>query len=166
MSEEWRNGFDESALAEGRIPGGTGGAEDPRGRAGAEPPAPSPTAHPSWPPPSPAVPAATTGGKPDGRPVKETVRAADALNLVGEVRGRGDTAPAFLDGPCGDREYRETGSGAPAHRGAAADPAGPCVREGPQGVREVNQLRRVGSVGAGPTTSASSRRVGICHRRL
>jgi len=38
-------------------------------------------------------------------PVKKTVRAADGLNLVCEVRGQGDTALIFLHGWCGDRSY-------------------------------------------------------------
>src|SRR5215468_8315878 len=37
--------------------------------------------------------------------VKKTIRAADGLNLVCEVRGKGDTALVFLHGWCGDREY-------------------------------------------------------------
>ena len=49
--------------------------------------------------------AAVIGGEPDSKPVKKTIRADDGLNLVGEVRGRGDTALVFLHGMCGDREY-------------------------------------------------------------
>jgi pimeloyl-ACP methyl ester carboxylesterase len=45
------------------------------------------------------------GDEPDTKPVKKTVRAADGLNIVGEVRGRGDTALVFLHGWGGDREY-------------------------------------------------------------
>jgi pimeloyl-ACP methyl ester carboxylesterase len=48
---------------------------------------------------------AAVGGEPDTRPVKKTIRAGDGLGLVGEVRGRGDTALVFLHGMCGDREY-------------------------------------------------------------
>ena len=42
-------------------------------------------------------------GQPDAGPVKKTVRAADGLKLVCEVRGRGETALVFLHGWCGDR---------------------------------------------------------------
>jgi pimeloyl-ACP methyl ester carboxylesterase len=52
-----------------------------------------------------AVASAVTGGGPDTRPVKKTVRADDGLNLVCEVRGQGDTALVFLHGWCGDRAY-------------------------------------------------------------
>ena len=45
------------------------------------------------------------GGEPEAKPVKKTVRAADGLSIVCEVRGRGDTALVFLHGWCGDREY-------------------------------------------------------------
>ena len=40
-----------------------------------------------------------------GEPVKKTIRADDGLELVCEVRGKGDTALVFLHGWCGDREY-------------------------------------------------------------
>jgi pimeloyl-ACP methyl ester carboxylesterase/nicotinamidase-related amidase len=43
------------------------------------------------------------GGEPDA--VKKTFRADDGLEIVGEVRGQGDTALVFLHGWCGDREY-------------------------------------------------------------
>src|SRR6266481_1369671 len=36
---------------------------------------------------------------------KKTIRAGDELEIVGEVRGQGDTALVFLHGWCGDREY-------------------------------------------------------------
>ena len=36
---------------------------------------------------------------------KKTFRADDGLEIVGEVRGQGDTALVFLHGWCGDREY-------------------------------------------------------------
>jgi sigma-B regulation protein RsbQ len=48
---------------------------------------------------------APIGGAGDAKPVKKTVRADDGLNLVCEVRGKGDTALIFLHGWCGDREY-------------------------------------------------------------
>jgi sigma-B regulation protein RsbQ len=49
--------------------------------------------------------AAAIGGEPDTKPVKTTIRATDGLNIVAEVRGRGDTALVFLHGMCGDRQY-------------------------------------------------------------
>src|SRR5580700_11041376 len=42
---------------------------------------------------------------PDG--ARLTFRADDGLEIVGEVRGQGDTALIFLHGWCGDREYWE-----------------------------------------------------------
>jgi hypothetical protein len=42
-------------------------------------------------------------GEPDAKPVKKTFRADGGLEIVGEVRGRGDTALVFLHGWCGDR---------------------------------------------------------------
>src|SRR5262249_23621027 len=45
------------------------------------------------------------GGEGDTKPSKKTIRAADGLNIVCEVRGKGDTALVFLHGWCGDREY-------------------------------------------------------------
>jgi pimeloyl-ACP methyl ester carboxylesterase len=41
----------------------------------------------------------------DAKPVKKTLRTADGVNIVYEVRGKGDTALVFLHGWCGDREY-------------------------------------------------------------
>src|SRR6516225_1632434 len=41
----------------------------------------------------------------DPKPFKKTSRGDDGLEIVGEVRGRGDTALVFLHGSCGDREY-------------------------------------------------------------
>jgi pimeloyl-ACP methyl ester carboxylesterase len=46
-----------------------------------------------------------SGGEPDVKPVKKTIRTADGLTLVGEVRGGGDTAFVYLHGLTGDREY-------------------------------------------------------------
>ena len=37
--------------------------------------------------------------------VKKTFRGDDGLEIVGEVRGQGDTALVFLHGWCGDRAY-------------------------------------------------------------
>jgi pimeloyl-ACP methyl ester carboxylesterase len=50
------------------------------------------------------VPAAIRG-EGDVKPERKTVRADDGLNIVCEVRGKGDTALVFLHGWCGDREY-------------------------------------------------------------
>lgn len=36
---------------------------------------------------------------------KKTIKAADGVNIVCEVRGKGDTGIVFLHGWCGDREY-------------------------------------------------------------
>jgi pimeloyl-ACP methyl ester carboxylesterase len=70
--------------------------------------------------------AAVSGGEPDTKPVKKTIRAADGLNLVGEVRGRGDTALVFLHGMCGDRAYwkNQVEVFAPDYRVVAIDQAG------------------------------------------
>src|SRR5437588_3410410 len=46
---------------------------------------------------------AVTGG--DTKPTKKTIRADDGVDIVCEVRGKGDTALVFLHGWCGDREY-------------------------------------------------------------
>ena len=51
------------------------------------------------------VAAAAVGAEPDAKPVKKTFQADDKLNIVGEVRGKGDTALVFLHGWGGDREY-------------------------------------------------------------
>ncbi|MFL5339882.1 MAG: alpha/beta fold hydrolase [Gemmataceae bacterium] len=45
------------------------------------------------------------GDERSAKPVKETVRADDGLNIVCEVRGKGDTALVFLHGWCGDRTW-------------------------------------------------------------
>jgi pimeloyl-ACP methyl ester carboxylesterase len=45
------------------------------------------------------------GGEPDVTPIKKTFRATDGANIIGEVRGKGDTALVFLHGWGGDREY-------------------------------------------------------------
>jgi len=49
----------------------------------------------------------TKAGVPDetSSPTRRTVIAKDGLNLVCELRGRGNTALIFLHGWCGDREY-------------------------------------------------------------
>jgi pimeloyl-ACP methyl ester carboxylesterase len=43
-------------------------------------------------------------GAGDAKPMKATVRAADGLSIVYDVRGKGDTALVFLHGWCCDRE--------------------------------------------------------------
>src|SRR5262245_45079157 len=45
------------------------------------------------------------GGEAYAKAIKKTVRADDGLNVVCEVRGKGDTALVFLHGWCGDRAY-------------------------------------------------------------
>jgi pimeloyl-ACP methyl ester carboxylesterase len=69
---------------------------------------------------------AASGGEPDAKPVKKTVRADDGLNLVCEVRGKGDTALVFLHGWCGDREYwkHQVGPFAADYRVVTLDQAG------------------------------------------
>jgi pimeloyl-ACP methyl ester carboxylesterase len=72
------------------------------------------------------VAAAVVGGEPDAKPVKRTFRAADGLAIVGEVRGKGDTALVFLHGWCGDRQYwkNQVGAFAGDYRVVAIDQAG------------------------------------------
>ena len=48
---------------------------------------------------------AARGDEGDAKPAKKTIRAADGLSIVCEVRGKGETALIFLHGWCGDREY-------------------------------------------------------------
>src|SRR4029077_10584459 len=66
------------------------------------------------------------GGEPDAKPVKKTFRADDGLEIVGEVRGQGDTALIFLHGWGGDREYwkNQVGVFAADYRVVAIDQAG------------------------------------------
>jgi pimeloyl-ACP methyl ester carboxylesterase len=66
------------------------------------------------------------GTEPEAKPIKKTVRADDGLNLVCEVRGRGDTALLFLHGWCGDREYwkNQVGPFAADYRVVTLDQAG------------------------------------------
>src|ERR1700719_3671160 len=66
------------------------------------------------------------GDEPDAKPVKKTFRADDGLEIVGDVRGRGDTALVFLHGWCGDREYwkNQVGVFAADYRVVAIDQAG------------------------------------------
>ena len=62
----------------------------------------------------------------DPKPVKKTFRADDGLEIVGEVRGQGDTALVFLHGWGGDREYwkNQVGVFATDHCVVAIDQAG------------------------------------------
>jgi pimeloyl-ACP methyl ester carboxylesterase len=48
---------------------------------------------------------AALGGEGEAKPTKKTIRAADGLTIVCELRGTGDTALVFLHGWCGDRAY-------------------------------------------------------------
>src|SRR5262249_16268018 len=66
-------------------------------------------------------------GAQDGAPVKKmTVRAADGLNLVCDVGGKGETALVFLHGWGGDRQYwkHQMEAFAPEYRVIAVDQAG------------------------------------------
>jgi pimeloyl-ACP methyl ester carboxylesterase len=45
------------------------------------------------------------GDEANSKPIKKAVRADDGLNIVCEIRGKGDTALFFLHGWCGDHEY-------------------------------------------------------------
>jgi pimeloyl-ACP methyl ester carboxylesterase len=69
---------------------------------------------------------AVTGGQPDAKPVRKTVRAEDGLSLVCEVHGQGDTALVFLHGWCGDRVYwkHQVDAFAADYRVVALDQAG------------------------------------------
>ena len=65
-------------------------------------------------------------GEGSTRPTKKTIAAEDGLNLVCEVRGKGDTALLFLHGWCGDREYwkHQVDVFAPDYRVVTLDQAG------------------------------------------
>src|SRR4051794_38583299 len=39
------------------------------------------------------------------KPMQKTIKTEDGVNLVCEVRGKGDTALVFLHGWCGERAY-------------------------------------------------------------
>lgn len=60
------------------------------------------------------------------QPARITVRADDGLQLVGEARGKGETALLFLHGWCGDRHYwkHQVDVFAPDYRVVAIDQAG------------------------------------------
>src|SRR4029079_12153946 len=62
----------------------------------------------------------------DAKPPKKTFKADDGLKIVGEVRGKGDTALVFLHGWCGDHEYwkHQVGEFAGDYRIVALDLAG------------------------------------------
>ena len=72
------------------------------------------------------VAAAAFGAEPDAKPVKKTVRTEDKLDIVAEVRGKGDTALVFLHGWGGDREYwkNQVDTFAADYRVVAIDQAG------------------------------------------
>src|SRR5215510_14051159 len=69
---------------------------------------------------------AVFGGELPDKPVKKTIRADDGLDVVCDVRGKGDTALVFLHGWCGDREYwkNQVDVFAPDYRVVALDQAG------------------------------------------
>ena len=62
----------------------------------------------------------------DTKPVKKTIKAADGVNLVCEVQGKGDTALIFLHGWCGERAYwkHQVDVFAPDYRVVTLDQAG------------------------------------------
>jgi pimeloyl-ACP methyl ester carboxylesterase len=64
--------------------------------------------------------------EPDAKSNKKTVRADDGLNIVCQVRGKGETALVFLHGWCGDREYwkHQVDAFAADYRVVALDQAG------------------------------------------
>jgi pimeloyl-ACP methyl ester carboxylesterase len=66
------------------------------------------------------------GGEPDVKPVKKTFRAADGAKIIGEVRGKGETALVFLHGWGGDRAYwkNQVAAFADDYRIVAIDQAG------------------------------------------
>ena len=72
------------------------------------------------------VAAVAIGADPDTKPVKKTFHAEDKLDIVGEVRGKGDTALVFLHGWGGDREYwkNQVDAFAADYRVVAIDQAG------------------------------------------
>lgn len=65
-------------------------------------------------------------GEGDATPTKKAIAADDGLNLVCEIRGKGDTALVFLHGWCGDREYwkNQVNVFAPDYRVITMDQAG------------------------------------------
>lgn len=65
-------------------------------------------------------------GQGEAKPAKKTTRAADGLNLVYEIRGKGETTLLFLHGWCGDRHFwkHQVDVFAPDYRIVAMDLAG------------------------------------------
>ena len=89
------------------------------------------------------------------KPVKNTFRADDGLEIVGEVGGQGAAALVFLHGWCGDLQYLEAPSRPLRRRLPHRHPrSGRArrVRQGPRGVdrRRPGRRRRGGGQGAGP----------------
>jgi pimeloyl-ACP methyl ester carboxylesterase len=72
------------------------------------------------------VAATVRGEEPDVKPIKKTFHAVDGANIVGEVRGKGETALVFLHGWGGDREYwkNQVATFASDYRIVALDQAG------------------------------------------
>jgi pimeloyl-ACP methyl ester carboxylesterase len=70
--------------------------------------------------------APAVAGEGDAKATKKTVVAADGVNLVCEVCGKGDTALLFLHGWCGDRAYwkHQVPVFAPDYRVVTLDQAG------------------------------------------
>lgn len=70
--------------------------------------------------------AVAVSAEPDAKPVKKTVRTDDKVDVVAEVRGKGDTALVFLHGWGGDREYwkNQVDAFAADYRVVAIDQAG------------------------------------------
>jgi pimeloyl-ACP methyl ester carboxylesterase len=62
----------------------------------------------------------------DAKATKKTIKAEDGVNLVCEVRGKGDTALIFLHGWCGERDYwkNQVKEFAPDYRIVTLDQAG------------------------------------------
>jgi pimeloyl-ACP methyl ester carboxylesterase len=69
---------------------------------------------------------AILGHESGDKPTKKTIRAGDDINIVCEVRGKGDTALVFLHGWCGDRAYwkHQVDAFAPDFRVVTLDQAG------------------------------------------
>jgi pimeloyl-ACP methyl ester carboxylesterase len=66
------------------------------------------------------------GGEDDVKPIKKTFRTADGAGIIGEVRGKGETAIVFLHGWGGDREFwkNQVAAFADDYRIVALDQAG------------------------------------------
>jgi pimeloyl-ACP methyl ester carboxylesterase len=72
------------------------------------------------------APGVAGAGEGDAKLAKKTIRAADGLNIVCEVGGKGDTSLVFLHGWCGDRAYwkHQVEAFAPNYRIVTLDQAG------------------------------------------